>query len=158
MQYRDFILMTRGVGLLALRAEWRVLPSVQGGVDLEDRFVWQKGGRDAYHQLMNNYLKPPGWNVRFARFEGDVVERAEEYNVAIVRDGQVIRVQHQLPESAPGPSLAEDAARQIARQAVESYFHLAPTSLREVSAVASKVPKRSDWARASSSCPPPPRA
>lgn len=128
-----------------LSPEWRVLPSVRGGVGQEDCFVWQAGGREAYQRLMGNYLRPPGWSVRFARFEGDIVERAEEFHVTIVGDGRVVRVRHQLPESSPGPTLAEDHARQIARRAVENELGLNPASLQEVSAVARRQPKRVDW-------------
>jgi hypothetical protein len=128
-----------------LSPDWNVLPSVQGGIDQQDRFVWQEGGRSAYRQLMESYLNPPGWNVRFARFEGDIVKRAEEFSVGIVRGGQIVRVQHQLPESAPGPSLPEAEARTIAHSTLRTTFGLDPGKLVEVSAVASKLEKRGDW-------------
>jgi hypothetical protein len=128
-----------------LTREWEVLPSVQGGVDQQDRFVWQVGGEATYRRLMGSYLNPPGWNVRFARFTGDVVERTEEYNVAIVRDGDVIQVSHQLPESLPGANLAEAEARRVAHAALRTRFQLDAAQLQEVSAVASKLPKRTDW-------------
>jgi hypothetical protein len=128
-----------------LAPEWEALPSVQGGVDQQDRFVWQVGGEETYRRLMGSYLNPPGWNVRFARFTGDVVERTEEYNVAIVRDRDVVRVRHQLPESLPGANLAEVDARRVAHEALRTRFQLDPAHLQEVSAVASKLPKRTDW-------------
>jgi len=129
-----------------LAGDWRVLPSLQGGVDTEDRFVWQSGGREIYRRLMASYIAPPGWNVRFARFEGDIVQRAEEFGVAVVRDGEVVRVRHRLPESAPGPRLAEAEARLLALQAVETQFKIKSGQLQEISAVVSKLPNRSDWA------------
>lgn len=126
-------------------AHWKTLPYVQSGVDQEDRFVWQAGGREAYRRLIGSYLAVPGWNVRFARFEGDVVQRAEEYNVTVVGTGEVVRMRHQLPESAPGQSLPEAEARQLAHKTVESQFQLRVGQLQEISAVASKLPSRGDW-------------
>ena len=39
-------------------------------------------------------LAPPLWDVRFALFEGDVAERAEEWRVTIEPDGKVRQVRH----------------------------------------------------------------
>jgi hypothetical protein len=128
-----------------LSAEWEVMASVEDRVDQDDRFVWQVGGRDIYHQLVGSYLSPPCWNIRFARFQGDIVQRAEEYNVTIVGGGEVGRVRHQLPESAPGLSLQEADARQLVQKAIESLFQLRSDRLQEISAVASKLPNRADW-------------
>ena len=78
---------------------WEPLASVQASSGLQHRFVWRTGKPGAYEQLMGDYLTPPHWRVRFARFEGDVEERAEEYRVFVGQGGEVLRFQHRLPES-----------------------------------------------------------
>lgn len=135
-------LTERGV---ELSDAWRVLSTVDGSPDQDDRFVWQEGDQQAYETLLGSYLAPPHWMIRFARFEGDVAERAEEYQVFIAGDGQVVRVRHQLPEARPGASLTREEARTIARSVVKSNYRLDPYALKEVSAEPAKLPARQDW-------------
>lgn len=136
-------LSDRGVNALG---SWRVMDSVQAQPSTQDRFVWQVGGKPNYKRLMGTYLSPPHWALRFARFEGDVAERAEEYMVFITGEGTVFRVRHQLPEAWPGPSLSEEQARTIAHTALRANLRSDPASLKEVSAVPSKRQARRDWA------------
>jgi len=135
-------LRERGV---QLGVEWRELSTVQGGVDQVDRFVWSEGGPETYRALLGRYLWVPGWLVRYARFEGDVAERAEEYSVWTDGQGRVTRVAHRLPEARPGEALEQDAARDLARRAVRDAYDLDPQSLVEVSAEPEKHPNRRDW-------------
>ncbi|HYR43157.1 MAG TPA: hypothetical protein VER98_09050, partial [Terriglobia bacterium] len=127
-----------------LDSMWTVLSRVEGQPGEQNRFVWQKAGPDRYKKLLGVYLTPPHWFVRFARFQGDVAERAEEYPAFIDGSGRVFRVNHDLPEARPGKSLTEDEARMIALRAIdESVGDRQP--LREISAEASKKPARTDW-------------
>ncbi|PWB70861.1 MAG: hypothetical protein C3F15_13370 [Holophagae bacterium] len=135
-------LNSRGI---ALPEGWRELASVEGQPGLEDRFVWQEGGEEAYRGLLGSYLPTPQWLVRFASFEGDVVERAEEYLVSVGPDGAVERFEHRLPESRSGALLEADAARQLARQAAGERLGLDAARLDEVSAEPEKRPERVDW-------------
>jgi hypothetical protein len=142
-------LARRGV---ELSPAWRTLSLVATGVvDQQHRFVWQEGGRQAFEQLRGNYLRVPRWVVRFARFEGDVAERAEEYLVVVNGDGAVSRFVHRLPEARPGADLSEEDARQIAARAVREAFGIAftapdePGGLVEVSAETASRPARRDW-------------
>ena len=73
------------------------------------------------------------------------MKRAEEYRVDIPTTGEVIRLQHILPESAPGGSLTEGQARTLAHETLKTLFRLDPDVLKEISAVASKLPARQDW-------------
>jgi len=116
------------------------LSHVEGQPGEVDRFVWQKAGRDRYEKLLGLYVTPPAWVIRFARFQGDVAERAEEYQVDVDGSGRVFRVNHNLPEARPGENLTEDEARGIARAALDE-----PTNFKEVSATAGKRPARTDW-------------
>jgi len=126
-------------------APWRELSRVETPLGTADRFVWREGGEEAYRELLGRYLPTPRRLVRYARFEGDVAERAEEYRVYVGPDGAVQRVAHQLPEASPGVELEEDQARAIALAAIESAYGLASEALVEVSAEPSKLPERRDW-------------
>lgn len=130
---------------IELPAPWRFLSLVQAQPNENDRFVWQNGGKENYQKLLGQYMAPPHWRIRFARFEGDVAERAEEYQVFIAGDGSVFRVRHQLPEARPGDSLSVEAAREIAHAVLKEKYQLDPASLKEISAVAAKRPARQDW-------------
>ncbi len=125
--------------------EWRELANAQAPLGLEDRFVWTEGGPEAYDQLLGRYLPVPRRVVRYAKFEGDVAERAEEFLVFVGPDGEVQRMTHRLPEGRAGAQLEEDAARSIAVAAVRTDLGLDPGSLEEVSADPSQLPDRRDW-------------
>jgi len=126
-------------------ASWREMSTTSGGGDAADRFVWTEGGPEAYRELVGRYLDVPAWRVRYARFEGDVAERAEEYQAWIGGPGEVLRVLHELPEAAPGAKLEESAARALALRAVEASYGLEETDLEEVAARPSSLPARTDW-------------
>jgi hypothetical protein len=124
---------------IQLDASWRVLGYVEGQPGEINRFVWQTVGRDVYRKLLGVYVTPPGWVVRFARFEGDVAERAEEYHVYIGNQGP-FRVSHDLPEARSGKTLSEEEARRLAMSVLTQ-----PSDFEEVSAQAKKRPARTDW-------------
>jgi hypothetical protein len=130
---------------IRLTSPWKELVRPVGDVGPADRFVWQQGGPDAYRRVMGTHIEAPHWLVRYARFEGDVVDRAEEYLVHVGGDGKVFRIVHTLPEGRAGKALAEDEARTIARAAVLTAFGLDAAGLKEVSAEASQRPARRDW-------------
>jgi hypothetical protein len=129
-----------------LDAEWRELSTVQASPGLGDRFVWQEGGPDAYGSLLGHYLAIPRRTVRYARFTGDVVERAEEYLVYVGPDGSAQRMIHRLPENRPGAELDDAAARTMALAAILENVGLEPSEIEEVSADPSQLPQRRDWA------------
>jgi hypothetical protein len=117
-------------------------------VDTEDEqteFVWRALGRKVYRALVGRDLQPPSWSLRVANFKGDVAERAEEWRAWIAGDGTPWRLQHVLPESRAGAMLDEAAARPIAHAELARTFGLDPARVREVSAVSSRHPKRTDW-------------
>lgn len=130
---------------ISMPDDWKELSAVRGEPGLDDRFVWQEGGGDAYAALMGSYLAPPRWLVRFATFEGDVVERAEEVGVSVGNDGRVLRLSHRLPESRAGAALDEEAARAVAGEVLRDRFGLDPETVDEVSAEPEQQPERLDW-------------
>ena len=111
------------------------------------KFVWREAGATPIAQLVGNTLAPPLWEVRYATFDGDVAERAEEWRVTIDGDGAVRQVRHALPEARPGARLSRDEAlRARASARCASDFGLDPAALKLTSAPSEKrAPARTDW-------------
>ena len=130
-----------------LGPQWRVMPVPDDGSGGPREFVSVTAGDQRRQELLGTYLPEPRWNVRIATFEGDVAERAEEWRVFVTKTGQVLRVEHTLPEARPGASLDESSARALAAAALEREFGLdvAGGQAREVSARPRKLKARIDW-------------
>jgi membrane protease YdiL (CAAX protease family) len=126
---------------------WRVMPLPESGEGAPHRFVAETAGEDRWRELAGRYLPLPRWDVRIATFEGDVAERAEEWSAIVRSSGEVGLVSHRLPESRPGASLDEDAARRLAHAAVTARTGLDPArgEVREISAAPRKLEARTDW-------------
>jgi hypothetical protein len=124
---------------------WKMLTVMGGQPGQQDRFIWQTAGKETYRLLIDGYLAPPRWIVRFVQFEGDVAARAEEYQVYISGNRRVSRFKHILPEAAAGNSISEDEARVLAHEAIQRELQVASSALKEVSAVPAKLKARTDW-------------
>ena len=129
----------------SLGPAWRVMPVPDDGSGGAHEFVSDTAGEPRRRELLGRYLPEPRWRVRIARFQGDVADRAEEWQVFVSRSGEVGQVSHTLPESRPGASLDEAAARVLARSALRERAHVDPAQAREVSARPSKLAARTDW-------------
>ena len=95
--------MTGSRPRLTLSPEWQrfatvKLASEEPGQWTWHRFVWREAGRDAYRRLLGTILAPPMWEVRYAKFDGDVGERAEEWRVAITNDRRMRAIAGKLSE------------------------------------------------------------
>ena len=141
-----------------LGPQWRVMPTPDPGSGGPHEFVSVTSGDDRRRQLLGKYLPDARWNVRVATYEGDVAERAEEWRVFVTRTGQVLRVEHKLPEARPGATLDESSARTRAAAVLKGEFGLdvASGQAREISARPAKLKARTDWTftYADSSLPP----
>ena len=147
VQAAEAALAERGV---RLGPEWQRLSTVRGASEdnaqwTMHKFVWREAGPQRYRELIGGVLAPPVWDVRFARFEGDVAERAEEWRVSLGPDGDVRTVRHTLPEERPGARLTREAAQTLAEQALRTRLRVDPASLRVVGAEEGKRPARTDW-------------
>ena len=131
---------------IELSDTWQLLSSVQEPLNDDDRFIWQTAGEEAYKTLMGSFISPPRWRCRFVQFEGDVAEKAEEYQVYINGSGSVIRFRHILPEDRAGAELDKDAAQDIAVKQLLDQYNLNAADLKPISAEPSKLPGRRDWA------------
>ena len=124
-------------------ADWEESAIFAGGIGPQHRFVWNEAGPEAFRAVLRPYLSTLSWRVRYARFEGDVAARAEEYIVWVNGNASVERFEHRLAESAAGASLEEAAAREIARAALAGLGSV--PDLGEVSARSERLPARTDW-------------
>ena len=143
----DAALAARGV---VLGPAWRRTSIVRLATDDPARweghkFVWREAGSDAYAKLIGNTLVPPMWEVRYATFEGDVSERAEEWQVTVDGSAAVRQIRHTLPESRPGARLSRDDALALARAAVRERLRLDPAALKDVATEEKELPARADW-------------
>ncbi|HTP47564.1 MAG TPA: type II CAAX endopeptidase family protein [Casimicrobiaceae bacterium] len=144
----DAALAERGV---KLSPEWKRYATIRvASGDAEQwqahNFVWREAGHDAYRKLVGNWLAPPSWEVRYARFDGgDVAERAEEWRVTVEGTGKVRSVRHRLPEQRAGSRLSRDEAAAIANRELHTAFDLDPSTLREVEVKEDPQPARTDW-------------
>ncbi len=128
------------------KRSWSVaLPTDDGAQWLMHRFVWQESGADAYRALIGHTLPPPLWAVRYARFDGDVAARAEEWRVTVAGDGSLRQVRHSLPEAQAGARLSRDAALDIAKAELRDHMGLDPAALTLVAASDTARPNRTDW-------------
>jgi hypothetical protein len=130
--------------------EWKTLPLIFADyklipqIALQHKFIWQEGKKELYHQLLGNYLHPAHWTIRYAQFDTDIIQRAEEYKV-LLHNNSVWQYYHQLPESTAGAELSQETARTIAFAAIQEELNINPIELTEISAIASQLPHRKDW-------------
>ena len=108
-------------------------------------FVWREAGAAQYRALVGTVLAPPLWEVRFARFDGDVAERAEEWRVTVTGDAQVRALAHVLPEGRAGAALERGAAQALAGDALRARFGVDAGALVPRVAEQERRPARSDW-------------
>lgn len=133
---------------IKLDAQWRTLPlffahySHVPTLNTQHKFIWQEGKKEVYNQLLNTHLQPAHWTVRYAQFEGDLIERAEEHTIL---EYDTMRYWHKLPESSVGAQLTKEQARSLSHKALQEIYHLNPAQLTEISAQETQRPHRKDW-------------
>ena len=140
-------LAERGV---VLGADWTGLAIPRSALEdaterLWHAFVWREAGPRAYRTLVGNALAPPLWDVRFARFEGDVAERAEEWRVTVRGDGRIWQIAHRLPEGRPGATLTRDEAQSLAERTLHRQLGSDAGALLLRGADQAQRPNRRDW-------------
>lgn len=133
-----------------LDAPWKTLPvmfthyNTMPQIANQHKFIWKKGKKELYHQLLGTYLEPAHWTIRYAQFDTDIVQRAEEHKVLLNNQG-AFRHYHQLPEDTVGESLTQEQARTLAHTTVREQFNVDPATLTEISAVQAQLPHRINW-------------
>jgi hypothetical protein len=131
---------------IQLGTEWVARPSLHSTVrSSEAKFVSENNEKSVSLQMQESYLPTPGWRVQFCRFEGDLADRAERYEVFVSGDGKRSAFHHVLPESRPGATLEEKEAREIALKRMKADTGLQDGQFEEVSAESVQQPARRDW-------------
>ena len=123
-------------------------PSADDGAGGAHQFISETAGEPRRKALVGSYLPKPRWMVRVATFDGDVVQRAEEWQLFVTDTREAWPIAHELPEARPGASLDEGAARQRALEAIAARWHFgrrARRIAREISATPQKLAARTDW-------------
>lgn len=132
---------------IVLNNDWYKIPYLTAhgsALSSQHRFIWAEGDKPLYTSLLNNYLEPAHWSIRYVQFEGDIVQRAEQYYV-MPSNGTILRFYHNLPESAVGEQLTQNDARTLAHSALLDRFAITTNQIEEISAQEIKRPNRRDW-------------
>ncbi len=126
-------------------ADWKVLTSVVGSVNVPDVFVWRQGGESVYHQMIGKFLPPPHWQVRLVKTTGKAEERTEEFVIGVNNDGSIREIIHRIPEKQSGANLTLEEARSIVDSALVASYSVDRNHLKEVSVTPQKQENRTDW-------------
>ncbi len=128
-----------------LGPQWRRMAAIASDADASQVFVWREAGPVRYRALVGEWLAPPVWQVRFATFEGDVAERAEEWHATVDGSGKVRTLRHVLPEGRAGARLSRDEALAIASRHIAAALGLEYATLAFVAGEDKARPARTDW-------------
>ncbi len=125
--------------------DWTILTSVADRVDIRDIFVFREGGEKIYNNLLNSYLAPPYWEIRFVKTKGSAEEKTEEFNVQVLNKNHVLGFSHKIPEKNAGENLSREEAQKIVDTALLGQFSLKRENLKEISVSPEKQENRTDW-------------
>ena len=128
-----------------LSEDWQVLTKIWDHTTFEHRFIWQEGNENLFKQFIGKFIDGASWRVRFVRFEGEVAEKAEEYNIFVREKGRVVRFWHRLPENREGAFLEKEDALKLSKQALQNVYGINQNMLSEKSASPTELPNRRDW-------------
>ena len=129
-----------------LEDKWSMLTSLKvGKIDQDDDYIWTNEGPEYYSVILGAYIDNNLWNIRYVKFDGDVNDKSEEYNVVINHDGSLNQIVHKFPENASGDRISEQMARNIAKEYIENRYSLSAEQIEEVSISPSNLTNRDDW-------------
>jgi hypothetical protein len=132
-------------------ANWQYIqsakPLVSFGFESDNghQFMWQNERLNYQTMLKQGYINFPGWTVRYAHFDGDILKRAEEAIVRINRDKNIMYIHHILPEHSGGADLTEREALALAADTVFQKYNFPANNLLLKSIIPSKKQQRTDW-------------
>lgn len=135
-----------------LSGDWKVISNVQvkdifendNGVFVSQDFI-RKEGKDKYKSLIGNYINPFKWKVRFVKFNGDINERAEEFQVTVIDKKHNVNIKHILPQNKKGEKLTKEQAERVLYDFIKNKYAINKTDLKEISAKENKLDNRIDW-------------
>lgn len=133
---------------------WKFLANVESPLEHKQEekeqhvYAWRVLGPSIYKKLLDTYLLPPVWKIRLAKFQGPAEDRAEEYELLLDKPLNTInlrRLHHTLPEGRSAESLTLEQARKKSYNTIQDTYGLSEDQLKEISAVPTKQPNRTDW-------------
>jgi hypothetical protein len=145
--------ISRAEGLLAasgvrLDADWKrlaiVRPEAAGDANAI-RFVWREAGPQVFAKLLGGTLLPQHWQVQFMHVSGPVEERAEVWEVALTGQGEVLALEHHLPEGRAGAKLDREQAQALVKAYMADNAALAQRPWELASVQQFEHPARRDW-------------
>ena len=145
--------VARAEGILAgrgvrLDADWKRLAIVRGAAGGDTKvlnFVWREAGPQVFERLLGSTILPQHWQVLFKHPSGPVEERAEVWEVALTGQGEVLAVEHHLPEGRPGAKLEREQAQALVQSYMEGQKALANRPWTLASVEQKERPARRDW-------------
>lgn len=142
---------------MALDEHYQAYAQIQPNIEYDEKaelqhtYIWQTYGQSTYHTLMGTYLKPPHWLIRFLRFEGSLIERAQEYEVRIGSDRYELPQsytslswKHSIPEQIAGTSLTKKEALLLIQETLPAHEYNMET-FELMKAKPKQLPERTDW-------------
>jgi hypothetical protein len=143
----------RAEGLLAERgvrldADWKrlaIVRPVAAGDSKAVRFVWREAGPQVFAKLLGSTLLPQHWQVLFKHASGPVEERAEVWEVALTGQGEVLALEHHLPEGRAGAKLDRAQAQALVTIYMADHEALAKRPWELASVQEKELPARRDW-------------
>ncbi len=110
------------------------------------KFVWREAGSQMFSSLFaSGDLSAQRWKLTYRRVSGPVEERAEEWEVAMNGQGEVLGVFHLLPEGRPGARLDREQALERARNFIGQQKALANRPWKLALVQETEHPARRDW-------------
>ena len=107
--------------------------------------IIKREGSGKYKSLIENYIIPLKWHVRFIKIDGDVNSIAEEYNVTLTDKGQEINLEHRIPDNRKGVNLTKEDTKSVLYKVIKEKYALTESDLKEISADEKKLDGRTDW-------------
>lgn len=122
-----------------------IVDFVNNNESFENKFIWQKYGGMAYQDLQEDYIPAHYWRVAWKKFTGAVEDRAENFQVAISVDGNVLSIVHSVCESQQGADLTPKQAEKIALELIDEIYEIKSNQLNLISSESVKHQNRRDY-------------
>lgn len=139
------ILSERGVRLDAGWKRLAIVRGAAGGNTQALNFVWREAGPEVFERLLGSTILPQHWLVLFKHTSGPVEERTEVWKVALTGQGEVLAVEHDLPEARPGAELNREQAQALVHSYMKGQKALANRPWTLASVDQRELPARRDW-------------
>lgn len=131
----DGALRARGIDA----AQWRSVTEYITNLRVQEfEYLRRQVGRKDANKLVRDWTQTNVWRTTYFR-----PRQKEAWYVYVNQDGQVIRLDHELGEDAPGANIAQDEARRIAEEYLRAHG-VAIDRYKLVDAQTEKRDKRTD--------------